>query len=252
MDQEPASVAPLRLLVIDDEPAVLKLVQTMLQRAKYDVVTAGNANQGLQILNRESETPIDCVITDAMMPGMSGYEVVQLLRKHPRYSSIPILMLTRKRNPQDVKKAIEAGVNDYVIKPIDETLLLDKVELCLKKNGIQRHVFECAIHDSTGAAAVEIPTRITTVSESGFSMCLPFPLGENGDIRVLKYTVSTRLFAEMGIPIPQLTLVKCSRMESEETADCGYEAKFAFVGLTEADLKKIRNWLQRYAIQRRK
>jgi len=120
----------IRVLVVDDEPAILALLVQMLTRSRCTVTTAESANQAHTLL--ESGTAqFDCIITDAVMPGVSGYDFVTRLRKDPRFRELPVLMLTRKRHRKDVKLAVEAGVTDYVLKPIDEALLLEKLRSCV-------------------------------------------------------------------------------------------------------------------------
>jgi DNA-binding response OmpR family regulator len=125
-----------RLLVVDDEPAVLEFLRALLSRSRYEVTTAESASEARRILDRETQA-FDCVITDAIMPEVTGYAFVASLRTDPRYAQLPVLMLTRKRHRKDVKLAVEAGVTDYVLKPIDDALLLEKLKLCLSKRGVQ-------------------------------------------------------------------------------------------------------------------
>lgn len=234
-----------RLLVVDDEPAVLKLVKTMLGRAQYDVTICGSAIEGLRLMD---DNPFDCVITDAIMPVMTGYELVKAIRRHPVHAAVPVLMLTRKRHRQDVKKAVEVGVTDYVLKPIDEHLLLDKVELCLKKGTGTKHTFELSIAGEQSLAELKIDCRIITISETEMTMRLPFPVAELGTT-----TIASKLFDEIGIQMPYLSLVCCDRGPAiDDFRGFDYEARFAFVGVREADLMKIRAWLQKEAIRRRK
>src|SRR6185312_14457496 len=87
---------------------------------------------GEDALRLLSQKKFDLVITDAMMPKMTGLDLVRTIRRNPSFQHLPILMLTRKSDRSDVQKALEAGITDYVLKPIDEHLLLDKVTLSLK------------------------------------------------------------------------------------------------------------------------
>jgi two-component system, sensor histidine kinase ChiS len=124
------SKSAIHLLVIDDEPLVLKVVKSVLTQKNYKVTTCEKSLNGLKLMSKKS---FDCVITDILMPNLSGYELVKSIRKNPKYATLPILMLTRKRNREDIKKAVDAGATDYILKPIDEALFLEKVELCLRK-----------------------------------------------------------------------------------------------------------------------
>ncbi len=234
-----------RLLVVDDEPAVLKLVKAMLGRAQYQVTICGSALEGLRLMD---DNPFDCVITDAIMPVMTGYELVKAIRRHPVHATVPVLMLTRKRHRQDVKKAVEVGVTDYVLKPIDEHLLLDKVELCLKKGTGKKHIFEFSVSGDQANAEMRLECRVITISETEMTLRLPISITEIGST-----TFHSKLFDEIGIQVPYLSLVRCEQGPAlADLKGFDYEASFSFVGVRESDLMKIRAWLQKEAIRRRK
>jgi DNA-binding response OmpR family regulator len=119
---------------VDDEPAILQFLSTLLTRSHCEVTVAESAIEARKLLDKDPEA-FDCVITDAIMPEITGYAFVASLRTDPRYMALPVLMLTRKRHRKDVKLAVEAGVTDYVLKPIDAALLLEKLKLCMVKRG---------------------------------------------------------------------------------------------------------------------
>lgn len=234
-----------RLLVVDDEPSILKLVQTLLSRANYDVVTAPSGTEGLKLLE---ESFFDCVITDAIMPVMTGYDLVRAIRNHPKHSALPVLMLTRKRHRQDVKHAVEVGVSDYVLKPIDESLLLDKVEFCVKKGGGRRHVFELTLMGDEAHAMAQMACQIRSLSETGITLFVPLMLTD-------EHTCAYRIpvFVQMGIESPLMKLVSCQPSPmAPELKLLPYEAKYSFIGMAEEDLRKIRAWMQRESVRRRK
>jgi DNA-binding response OmpR family regulator len=236
-----------RLLVIDDDPSILRLVRSILTRAKYYVVTCPSAREALRRLNADT---FDCIITDAVMPVMNGYDLTGLVREHPKHQAVPILMLTRKRDRQDVKKAVAVGVTDYVLKPIDEHLLLDKVEMCLKSGLGKRHIFECPITEPQGKAELGLDCKVVFMSESDMTLRIPF------DIPIeAPFKLRTDIFDNIGIPPPQRKLIRCDEAPATNGPAAGtlpFEAKFALVGVPEPDLKKIRAWLQRQEIQQKK
>jgi len=244
--QAPQSVSP-RVLLVDDEAAVLRMVKTMLTRANYEVQTASSAAAGMKALAEQG--PFNCVITDAVMPEMTGYDLVKMIRKHPDHSGVPVLMLTRKRHRQDVKKAVDAGVTDYVLKPIDEHLLLDKVELCLKKAEAKRHIFECPINGKSSEAKLTFQPQIVALSESDFTLRSPVPIPNQ-----MPFQFRAQLFEEIGIVSPMIKPMSM-REVPEATPDgheLPYEIKLSFIGLPDADLRKIRAWIQKEEIRRRK
>jgi DNA-binding response OmpR family regulator len=235
-----------RILIVDDEPAVLKLLKTLLTRAHYRVVTCGSGDEALKHLSQAS---FDMMITDAIMPKMTGFDLVMIIRRNATFQELPILMLTRRNERSDVKKALEAGVTDYVLKPIDEFLLLEKVGISLKTND-QNRLREVLVHGDASRATMNIETRIISLRESGMTVRIPFAVPS-----ITGLQIQTSLFKEIGIGIPMLKARSCElkfSTESQLFADFPYEVEFTFAGVTEPDLKKIRAWLQRQEIQRKK
>lgn len=230
-----------RLLVVDDEVSVQKLVKTILIRAQYDVVTCSSAEEALKLIDEEL---FDCVITDALMPITSGYELVKIIRNQPDHLTLPILMLTRKRHRQDVKLAVDAGVTDYVLKPIDEHLLLDKVELCLTKGSGKRHFYECSVEKEEAKGQLSFQCTIATISESSLTILTTIPM-----IPESRLDIQGLLFEKIGIKAPMIKLVTCNTVS---IGDFSYLSKFTFMGVPESDLKRIRTWLYREEIRRRK
>ncbi len=234
---------PCKILVIDDEPTTLNLLKILLTKASFEVVACSTAIQGLLELK---QSVFDCIITDAILPHLSGYDFVKTVRKFPQFSNLPILMITRKRHRDDVKKAVDAGVTDYILKPVDEPLFLDKVELCIKRGLGKRYVFELPIEAPFEDAGIQLRCKILSLSESGITLGSPIPISENQ-----AFTLKTRLFHDIGIDFPSLRLVQCELIPSHEEREAGYEIKFSFLGLAEQDLRKIRTWMQRETIRRK-
>lgn len=241
-----------RLLVVDDESAVLRLLRAILVRANYRVTICQGAEEALRILSQGSQ--FDCIVTDAMMPAMNGYELVRAVRINASIADLPIIMLTRKSDRNDVKKAMVAGVNDYVLKPIDEHLLLDKISICLKNRTTQVRLREVQIHGAEARAQATFQLRLTAIRETGMTMRLPFEIPaeqlEDAAIRM-----ATPIFPEIGIPMPFLRQVRSRRIPADEIGaltEFPIEVEFAFVGMEEVNLKKIRAWLQRQEILRKK
>ena len=246
------SVESPRLLVIDDEAAVLRLLKSILTRANYRVTTCGGAEEALRILSQGAQ--FDCIVTDAMMPAMNGYELVRAVSHNGNTSEVPVIMLTRKSDRNDVKKAMVAGVNDYVLKPIDEHLLLDKIGACLKNHMSQVRLREVQIHGTEAHAQASFQLRLTAIRETGMTLRLPFEIpAEHLEDAVVE--LATPIFPEIGIAMPFLRQVRSRRLPAEEIgALTGFpiEVEFAFIGMEEVKLKKVRAWLQRQEILRKK
>jgi DNA-binding response OmpR family regulator len=117
-----------RILVIDDDAAVTSLLKRGLSYEGFAVETAKSGVEGLVIAR---ERPADLVILDVMMPGLSGFEVLQRLRTAD--DNLPVLMLTAKDAPDDQVQGLEAGADDYVIKPFTFEVLLARVRSLLRR-----------------------------------------------------------------------------------------------------------------------
>ncbi|MCU0846972.1 MAG: SpoIIE family protein phosphatase [Spirochaetes bacterium] len=124
------------VLVVDDEAVNLQVLINQLTLAGYRVKTAVNGNEALSVLENGSEP--DLILLDVMLPGMSGYEVCKELRKKYSKQELPVLMLTAKGKPGDMVTGIEAGANDYIVKPVDRMELLARVgNLISLKNSVR-------------------------------------------------------------------------------------------------------------------
>jgi len=119
-----------RLLLIDDDPNLILLVKDYLEFRGYQVDTAENGQEALDLLQRE--TP-DMIICDVMMPQMDGYSFVEHVRKDARTSWIPVLFLSAKGQSQDRVKGLNIGADVYMVKPFEPEELVAQVESSLKQ-----------------------------------------------------------------------------------------------------------------------
>jgi DNA-binding NarL/FixJ family response regulator len=119
-----------RLLLIDDDPNLILLVKDYLEFRGYEVITAENGQEALEVL--EKDTP-DMIICDVMMPQMDGYSLVENVRKNPRTSWIPVLFLSAKGQSADRVKGLNTGADVYMVKPFEPEELVAQVESSLKQ-----------------------------------------------------------------------------------------------------------------------
>lgn len=119
-----------KLLLIDDDPNLILLVKDYLEFRGYEVITAENGREALEIL--ESVTP-DMIICDVMMPEMDGYSLVSTIRSEPKTSWIPVLFLSAKGQSQDRVKGLNIGADVYMVKPFEPEELVAQVESSLKQ-----------------------------------------------------------------------------------------------------------------------
>ena len=125
------SQSPPNVLVVDDEAAIRDMIQFALERAQMGVQTAASAQEALL---RISEDRPDIILMDWMMPGVSGLELTRRLRKDTYTEDIPIIMLTAKVTEDDKVAGLEAGTDDYIIKPFSPRELLARIRAVIRRS----------------------------------------------------------------------------------------------------------------------
>jgi adenylate cyclase len=134
---------PPRILVVDDVPANVHILQSRLAANGYDIVTATDGEAALAAVK---ETQPDLILLDVMMPKMDGFEVCRRLRADASLPFIPIIMVTAKADPKDVVAGLEAGGDEYLTKPVDQPALVARVKSMLRIK---------SLHDTVEALAAE-------------------------------------------------------------------------------------------------
>ena len=122
------SILP-RILIADDNPQGLELLEAYLSGTGYAVETA---TDGEETLRKVGAFRPDLILLDIMMPKISGFEVCKRLKADPATQNIVVLMVTALDQPHDIDKAVEAGTNDFLTKPINKTELLLRIKAALK------------------------------------------------------------------------------------------------------------------------
>jgi DNA-binding response OmpR family regulator len=123
------SVRVRRILVVDDEPHVGRIIQFKLEQGPYDVLLSHDGIAALDILRRED--PIDLVLLDIMLPRLGGLELLAQLRRLPHRRDTPVIMLTAKGNETDRTQAEALGADDFVVKPFSPKRLSARInEIC--------------------------------------------------------------------------------------------------------------------------
>ncbi len=121
----------LKILVVDDESRMRKLVKDFLVRKNYDVIEAENGEQAIDIFF--SKKDISLIILDVMMPKLDGWGVCREIRQ---YSKVPIIMLTAKADEKDELTGFELGVDEYISKPFSPKILVARVEAVLRRTTV--------------------------------------------------------------------------------------------------------------------
>jgi DNA-binding response OmpR family regulator len=127
-----------KILLIEDNTEMRENTAEILELANYNVFTAKNGKEGVEIAQKENP---DLIICDIMMPILDGYGVLHLLSKNDKTSGIPFIFLTAKAERSDMRKGMEMGADDYLTKPFDDIELLNAIESRLKKNEVIKKEF---------------------------------------------------------------------------------------------------------------
>jgi CheY-like chemotaxis protein len=123
-----------RVLIVDDDPVILRLLQINFRLEGYEVDTATRGEEALE--RARSDRP-DVVVLDVMMPGIDGWEVCRRLKETPEARNIPIIFLSARAQDEDRERSYALGVDEYVTKPFDPSHLAEIVRRLLAKHSAQ-------------------------------------------------------------------------------------------------------------------
>jgi phosphate regulon transcriptional regulator PhoB len=124
-------LSPQKILVVEDEPDIRKLVQYNLTQERFNVLEAEDGEQALKLLQREKP---NLIILDLMLPGLSGMELCKLLKQRSETAKLPILMLTAKAGEADRIVGLEMGADDYLSKPFSPREMVARVRAILRRS----------------------------------------------------------------------------------------------------------------------
>ena len=122
----PVEDARRRILVVDDEPYIGRIVQLKLESGPYDVDVVHDGRSALDLLR--ADKPVDLILLDIMMPHMSGFDVLAELRRLPHRADTPVMMLTAKGQETDRERAAELGASDFLTTPFSPKKLLARID----------------------------------------------------------------------------------------------------------------------------
>jgi CheY-like chemotaxis protein len=117
-----------RILIVDDEESIRDLIKEVLSSGGHEFVLAASGSEAFEVLRKKA---VDLAIVDRNMPGMTGIEVVQLIRQNPKTAAMKVLMCTGASVTKEIDEAFAAGADDYVLKPLNFAQLVGKVTKAL-------------------------------------------------------------------------------------------------------------------------
>ncbi|MCL0047163.1 response regulator [Thermodesulfovibrionales bacterium] len=124
----------MQILVVDDDKTTRRLLSLYLKKWGYKVVTAEN---GLDAMEKIGINDFDLILSDMNMPYMDGVEFTKGLKNNPIWCNIPVIMITTEMDEDDKKRAIEAGVDEYLVKPVNADLISDSIKRVLSSGGVE-------------------------------------------------------------------------------------------------------------------
>ena len=211
-----------KILVIDDLPENVFMLQDRLVQEGYEVSTAYGGNDGLE---KAYSTKPDLILLDVMMPDMNGFEVCKTLIHDDRTKHIPIILVTAKSGPEDIKEGLEAGAFDYIKKPFNRIELMARVKSALKLSEANRQLLEIEKQTTYLATIVtanhKIKQPLTLLSLSSAAIKKELEKGE-----FTKESISNRLkYIEAAIKDISDVLNKLNSITKLELSDYAKDVK---------------------------
>ena len=165
----------IKILVVDDESRMRKLVHDFLAKKNYEVLEAENGEVAVDLFFEQKD--IDLIILDVMMPKMDGWQVCKEIRQ---YSKVPIIMLTAKSDEQDELRGFELGVDEYISKPFSPKILVARVEAILRRmNVTEEELLELGgIELNQTAHIMKIDGQVIDLSVKEFELLAYFMLNQ--------------------------------------------------------------------------
>lgn len=119
-----------RVLIIEDDPLIARIVEIKLENRGYQVMLASDGQEGLDAVRQHKP---DVVLLDVMMPVMDGYQVLRILRGEAEFATLPVIMLTAKGQERDIMSGLKEGATDYIVKPFSPSEVVERVEKVLSQ-----------------------------------------------------------------------------------------------------------------------
>ncbi len=162
-----------RILAVDDEPRYLRLLEANLRTEGYEVLTAKDGDEALEVFSAQ---PVDLILLDVMMPHLDGFATCQRIRQ---YSSVPIIILTAKGEEQDRVRGLDVGADDYLVKPFSVMELLARVRAVLRRaqvaeTGQTRFFTHVNLRIDLARAEVWLGDQLVYLSATEYRLLLQF------------------------------------------------------------------------------
>lgn len=220
-----------KILIVDDDPDILKFAERVLSDQNHWVYTADSAMGALELLD---QSHFDLLLSDAKMPHYSGFDLIKTVKHNQKFQNLPIAMLTGLREKKHIDEAIKMGVDDYILKPIDPFLLTQKVASLFKDNPpVDLPELLLNSNQINNKASILLTGEIQKISELGLTLKSQNQLSI-GQLVNLK----CEMFENMNCEIPQLKVTHIKQQHDD--VKC-FLITMIFLGATERFLQNIRS-----------
>ena len=226
------------ILIVDDDQNVLQLVSFFLTQAGFAVKTE---HDGFSAINTMVGSHFDLVLLDIAMPHMNGFKVLKAMSENEATKGISVIMMTGSTDKDDIAKAKQFGVADYIIKPPRKEDILARVERVLGgRPQLEEVLCEKELPEAQGT--VSFPIRITSASNRGLIVRSPVPVPKGERLTGLHLA----LFEKLGLKDFSLQVTDCVLTEEKE-----YEFFLSFIDITPEAQAKIRDWVIDYSFKQK-
>lgn len=224
-----------RILVVDDEKDILKLVQKFLFAVGHDVVVADNVLDAMDSLERSIP---DLLILDVNMPRTNGYQMANTLRNTIKFEKLPIVFLTARNEKKDIERAVKIGITDYIIKPIARDTFVPKIQKILEKIPQQKTL------SFSGDASVlppkmvsvKVKIEIQSVTEHGVHVFADRQLSDEETL----VDMEDSFFETLGVKPLKLSIASVLKVDN------GFKYFLQFFGGDKDFHAKVRAWILRH------
>lgn len=168
----------MKFLAVDDDRDILNVVTTLLELKGFKVTCCENALDAIQQLGLQT---FDILITDATMPSHSGFDLIRTIRKNPSWDSLTMAMLTGRSDKGDIQQALKLGVKDYIVKPIQPELFLNKIDKLIEKH---QRALKNRVTMTSEDAEMHVPIKVSRITDIGITIDSPHPLPKDFIVRI--------------------------------------------------------------------
>jgi two-component system chemotaxis response regulator CheY len=166
------------ILIIDDNEEVRNIIQKVLESAGYSVLSAGNIQDALELANEHIP---HLIILDLVMPEKGGFEFLEIKKQLTKLAHIPVLVASVLKNKESIYRAVKLGTNDYLIKPIDARILIQKVRKAFREKA---PLFVSYPKNAMPVTQAHVNSKILLANETGFFIESPIKLAASANVNI--------------------------------------------------------------------